>query len=112
VPLSVPHRHYFTIEQRETLQAILAARAAVLREEVGADARENLNAEPELAALQRDVEELRAIEETLARLHEPEFGLCIECGADIPYVRLRASPTALRCLACQTQHEQAAGPAP
>jgi len=106
----VPHRHYFTIEQRETLQAMLAARAAVLREEIDADARENLNAEPEMAALQRDIDEMRAIEETLARLHEPDFGLCIDCGTDIPYVRLRANPTARRCLACQTRHEQAALP--
>jgi len=74
MPLSGHHRHYFTIEQRETLQ--------------------------------------RQLEAALARLHEPDFGLCVDCDAEIPYARLSASPTATRCLACQTRLEQAARDAP
>jgi DnaK suppressor protein len=54
----------------------------------------------------------RQLEDALARLHEPDFGLCVDCGADIPYARLSATPTATRCVACQTRHEQAAGGAP
>ena len=112
MPLTVPHGHYFTIEQCETLQRLLEARAAALRGEIGADARENLNAEPEMAALQRDIDERRDVEAALARLHEPEFGLCEDCSAEIPYVRLEANPAARRCVACQAKRERASGPAP
>ena len=104
--------HYFTIEQRETLQRQLEARAAVLREEVGEDVKADLNAEPEAVALKLDVIELRAVEAALARLHTPDFGLCEDCEAEIPYARLSANPTATRCIACQTQRERGAGPAP
>ncbi len=112
MPLSGHHRHYFTIQQRETLQRQLEERAAVLREEIGEESRADLNSEPEAAELELDVAELRAVEASLARLHEPDFGLCVDCDAEIPYARLSANPTAIRCLACQTQHEQAAAPAP
>ena len=78
------HMHYFTLEQRETLQRELEQRAAALR-----------------AA--SEGEELRAVESALARLHQPEFGVCVDCEADIPFARLQASPTALRCPACETR---------
>ena len=97
---------YFTIEQRESLQRQLEARAAALREEVGEDVGADLNAEPEAAALERDVEELRAVEAALARIHQPDFGLCVDCGGEIPFSRLAASPVANRCIACQARHER------
>ena len=112
MPLNGHHRHYFTIQQRETLQQQLEARAAQLREEVDEDARTDLNAEAEAAELELDVAELRAVEAALARLHEPDFGLCADCDAEVPYARLSANPTATRCLACQTRHERAAAAAP
>ena len=62
MPLSGHHRHYFTIEQRETLQHQLEARAAALRTEVGADAKADLNSEPEAVELELDLAELRAVE--------------------------------------------------
>jgi len=111
MPLTQHHRHYFTIEQRETLQRLMAARAAVLREEVGEDVKANLDAEPEAVALRLDVIELRAIESALERLHTPDFGLCEDCAEEISYARLTANPTALRCLSCQTRRERGAAPA-
>jgi RNA polymerase-binding transcription factor DksA len=30
----------------------------------------------------------------------------VECGQDIGYARLRAYPTALRCILCQTRHQK------
>jgi len=96
---------YFTLEQRETLQHWLEDRAAVLRAELGVDLQEDLNAEPELAAATRDAGELRDIEAALTRLHQPDFGTCSSCGADIPMSRLQANPTARLCLGCQNQQE-------
>lgn len=34
------------------------------------------------------------------------YGLCIDCGTDIPFARLRALPSALRCLACEEKFER------
>jgi DnaK suppressor protein len=107
MPLTSHHTRYFTIEQRETLQHLLESRAAVLREEVGEDVKADLNAEPEAASLAVDVMELRAVEAALARVHEPDFGVCADCSAEIPFSRLLANPSAARCLACQRRVEQA-----
>ena len=95
----------FTPQQREALRRTLDARAAVLRDEIDADAREDLNAEPEMAALQRDRGELRDVEEALVRLYKPAFGLCEDCGEGIPFLRLEAAPAAKRCSACQAKFE-------
>jgi DnaK suppressor protein len=105
MPLSVPHRRYLTIQQRETLQHLLEARAAALREEIGEDRMADLNAEPEVAALERDVVELREVEAAQKRVHEPDFGLCVDCNADIPFARLQANPSAGRCVPCQARAE-------
>ena len=101
----MPHRRYLTIQQRETLQRLLQERATALREEIGEDRMADLNAEPEVAALERDVVELREVEAAQLHVHEPDFGLCIDCDADIPFARLEANPSAQRCLACQARAE-------
>ena len=128
MPLTGHHRHYFTIEQRETLQGLLDRRAAELREAIAAALRatgnehaaglanhlEETDDEPvaglesaiEIAALEREVHELRAIESAQRRLHEPDFGLCEDCAAEIPYARLSANPTATRCIGCQARRER------
>jgi len=97
---------YFTLEQRESLQHLLEDRAAVLRAELGADLKEDLNAEPELAAAERDADELRDIEAALERLHGPDFGSCTGCGAGIPFVRLQANPSSRLCMECQEREER------
>jgi RNA polymerase-binding transcription factor DksA len=98
---------YFTLEQRESLQRWLEERAAVLRAELGEDLKADLGAEPELAAAQRDADELKDVEAALARLHQSDFGSCAACGADIPYKRLHANPMARYCLSCQERQEAA-----
>ena len=47
----------------------------------------------------------RLLEERTAALHEPDFGLCVDCDADIPFARLQANPSAKRCVACQARAE-------
>jgi RNA polymerase-binding transcription factor DksA len=66
------HYHYFTLEQRESLERLIRSLPA---------------------------EEATA---TLRRLHSPDYGVCRACGADIPYVRLMAAPAALYCKACES----------
>ncbi|MGE0073470.1 MAG: TraR/DksA family transcriptional regulator [Thiomonas sp.] len=60
----------------------------------------------EIAATARDASELAAIDSALQRLDTPEFGICIDCGAEIEPARLLAEPTVLRCAACQQRYEQ------
>lgn len=51
--------------------------------------------------------EQRALEakEALLRLAEGTYGVCADCGTDIPKARLRARPEATRCLECQSARE-------
>ena len=66
------HYHYLTLEQRGTLEKLIRSRT-------GAGA-------PLAAALER--------------LHQPDYGVCIECRQDIGFERLEADPSALHCRAC------------
>lgn len=66
------HYHYLTIEQRESLEKLIRSSA---RGEA-------------------------ALKDALERLHQPDYGVCIECRADIGYDRLLADPAALHCRAC------------
>ena len=58
------------------------------------------------AELSRDLAGLSALEEARSRLAEGGFGICADCEADIPFERLSAQPTALRCIDCQRVHEK------
>ncbi len=44
----------------------------------------------------------RDLEDALQRLKHQAFGLCIDCGKNIPTKRLLANPTVSRCLPCQS----------
>jgi DnaK suppressor protein len=118
---------YLTIEQRESLQRRLGDRAAALGDEIAAALRRSGNAEAvglanhleeiddeavadlessiDVAQLERDVRELREVEAALGRLHAPDYGICADCGAEIPYSRLIVNPSATRCISCQTKAE-------
>ena len=61
---------------------------------------------------QRDQEELKAIEATRVKMTAGSYGECVDCGQAIPVERLKAQPTALRCVACQTAYEKTHPAAP
>lgn len=48
---------------------------------------------------------LAEIEQAQAQLAAGRYGVCLSCGEEIPRARLLAQPTAIRCAACQMQHE-------
>ena len=60
----------------------------------------------EHAELQRDQEELLAIEQARGRMQAGEYGDCSDCGLEIPFERLEAQPSALRCIPCQSAWER------
>lgn len=63
----------------------------------------------ERADIERHVKELSEIEDALERLRDGRYGQCAVCGKDIGAQRLEVQPMAIRCVACQDQHEAAAG---
>ena len=70
-----------------------------------------LIADLDQAELGRDVDELRGLEAARERIAKGDYGVCVDCGRDIGFERLRAAPSAIRCIACQTLHEKTfAGP--
>jgi len=127
----VSHYHYLTIEQRERLDTEIRARIATLlgdivqglrrsthpeaagladRIETGDDAPvADVETALEIAALEREGAELRDMLAARARLHTPDYGVCADCGVDIPFARLEVTPAATRCVGCQAQRERAQG---
>lgn len=66
--------------------------------------------EHEVATKLSDLEqiELDAVSEAMLRVNKADYGICIDCGLDISFVRLQAEPQARRCLACQRAFERLA----
>ncbi|WP_454720802.1 MULTISPECIES: TraR/DksA family transcriptional regulator [Cupriavidus] len=111
-----------TEDQRNGLALVLDGRETQLRAQVAAaDAARTVATRPEpgdaadiaeeeaaqQAMTDRYRVELADIAAARARLAGQTYGLCTDCGADIPYARLQAYPTAKRCLPCQRRHERA-----
>ena len=55
--------------------------------------------------MQRDIDELAALQHALARLDDGSYGICTDCTQPIGAERLAAAPAAMRCLGCQTRFE-------
>ncbi len=92
-----------TLLRSDTEQyAQIAEEVHDLEEESFADLMVDVN----LAEIDRDLEELRAIESALMRMGDGSYGTCDGCGSEIELERLEAAPEASRCLKCQTVYER------
>jgi len=58
------------------------------------------------AIARRHVEVIKEIDDALIRITTHRFGRCVECDSPIEYARLKAFPTARRCVTCQGLHER------
>ena len=58
------------------------------------------------ADVSRDMTELRALDAARQRMEQGSYGVCVECGGEIEYDRLKAAPSALRCINCQRLYEK------
>jgi RNA polymerase-binding protein DksA len=58
------------------------------------------------ADVSRDLTELRALDAARGRMDDGSYGVCVDCGGEIEYERLKAAPAAPRCIRCQTLHEK------
>jgi len=61
------------------------------------------------ADLARDLDELRGLDAARERIAAGQYGVCVECGGDIGFERLKAAPGAARCIGCQARHEKTYG---
>ena len=115
-------------KQLDSLQAAMRARQTQLREEIRqalvksdsehylqiADSVRELEDESfadlivdvGLAEIDRDLDELRAIDAALLRMAEGSYGVCEACDRPIDIRRLNLTPQALRCIDCQTIFER------
>ena len=98
---------------RESEAAITTLRAEeedvqgdVVEDEV-ADAQEFVEADREEAMV--DAAEARRAEalEALARMDNGTYGVCVDCGKQIPQARLEFRPEAARCVEDQERFEEA-----
>jgi DnaK suppressor protein len=116
-----------TARKREQLRQELIDRLTVLYQTV----REDLSAATVVEAMQPDpgdesdesaLDDLRAldaslgerdrmlahsIEDALRRMRGDDYGVCIDCGREIPFERLRAVPWTLRCADDEARSEGA-----
>jgi DnaK suppressor protein len=82
--------------------AQIAAEVRDLEDESFADLIVDVN----LAEIDRDLGELRAVEAALRSIGEGTYGRCEHCGLPIEFHRLKATPSATRCFDCQTSFER------
>lgn len=93
-------------EHQDGLSRAEHAHDLLLQESDDVPQREN-EREMDLARVDQVTQELAAVAAALRRLREGDYGICADCGADIPFARLQVEPWALRCVACETRREKA-----
>lgn len=107
------HMRQHELDRRVALRSGGAGRSEQAREllqQDGDDApQRDADREIDLARADREVEELGAVSNALAHLHDANFGLCVDCGDAIPFERLKLEPWATRCVACEAKRERRGG---
>ena len=66
----------------------------------------NMLEDIEIAEVERDIRDLREVENALARIGRDDFGACADCGEPVGLPRLLANPAAVRCITCQGKRER------
>jgi DnaK suppressor protein len=56
--------------------------------------------------MEREQNLLKKVNEALERMKNRTYGICEQCGEDIPYKRLKARPVTTFCIECKTLQEQ------
>lgn len=112
-----------TPAQRDELKALLLQRRDALQLEMqqnrenlspptadeGAMVQRNVAREVDQALTDIDSADLTRIDRALKAMADGSYGLCGECGCDIPFERLRIEPQTEHCVACKGRWEKASG---
>jgi DnaK suppressor protein len=94
--------HDALLDSEDTQFQALAGRVHDPGEESVADLITDLN----IRQVDHLAQELHAVEAAFARMRNGTYGICIDCGTAINVERLRAVPTAIRCIECQGRQEK------
>ena len=62
------------------------------------------------AEVLRDIGDVRDIAAAEQRIADGRYGQCIDCGEAVAYERLKAYPSAKRCMPCQQHREKTRAP--
>jgi DnaK suppressor protein len=65
-----------------------------------------VDAETHASIIERAERQLAQINSALLRLDDGQYGICLDCGEEIPFERLKAIPSALYCIGCQSRDAQ------
>ena len=60
----------------------------------------------ELSLRERERNKILLIHEALERIEDGTYGLCEDCGEEIPLGRLKIRPFATRCVPCKAEQEK------
>jgi len=80
----------------------------VLAEDEDSITRHAGDREVDLALTDQEMLELSQVNQALERLTAGQYGICTDCGCDIPYDRLKVEPQAERCMPCARTRESQA----
>ena len=69
-------------------------------------ATETVDREIDYTLEEHDGRLLQAIDEAIARIDAGTYGICVNCGAQIPLERLEAMPWATLCIDCKRKEER------
>ena len=116
-PVEVAHTKYGEIismlqQQRADLLRLVTAKPLSEGIEITAcpDLNDQATAEMDqhfmLSLKERERNLLKQIDDALARLAADQYGICKECGEEIPLRRLQARPMTTLCIACKTLQEE------
>ena len=73
------------------------------------DANETLEQEMDETKLIILDQEKSQVEQALERLAQGKYGICVDCGQEIPAARLEVHPEAIRCVDHQRRYEAGLG---
>jgi DnaK suppressor protein len=108
-------RDILTRLRDETYEKILEFRRDQSEESIGSPgdemdvARSSTDVETHASLIERAEDRLRMIDEALARVDNGTYGVCAECGDDIPLERLKVLPFAVLCVDCQEKRTRTRG---
>ncbi|MBK7061760.1 MAG: TraR/DksA C4-type zinc finger protein [Rubrivivax sp.] len=109
--------------QFDELKSLLLTRRSELQQEMqqnrenlappsadeGGMVQRNVAREVDQALTDIDAADLARIDRALKAMADGSYGICGECGCDIPFERLKIEPQTEHCVTCKGRWEQASG---
>ena len=90
-----------------TLQESIITLTELINSEVQSDANDwfsskesNASKEINELALEKARQRIIILTNTLGKIDSSDYGICVKCNKPIPFARLKAVPTATRCVTC------------